>query len=201
MKQNWLSKVKNELSYYQNRSTFWYETQLPTFFVHCICALSHFLNVVSVPLHVGEDSGLVRPHKVFGAKELHGELSNLVFHPQDVVRNIFGQTDFCRPPPTGWDRVSSVQILQLKATSCTGERRVPLPVTGPFDPEDVLYTRPLPGFAVVAEPASLWHLNVQTFPMKSSRTGLAAQQATPCTAGQFVFCCWVLLQLIGPQKF
>lgn len=77
------------------------KTQLPTFFVHCICTLSHFLNVVSVPLHVGEDSGLVRPHKVFGAKELHRELSNLVFHPQDVVRNVFGQTDFCRPPPTG----------------------------------------------------------------------------------------------------
>lgn len=56
------------------------------------------------------------------------------------------------------------------------------PVAPPFDPEDVLDARPFPGSAVVAEPASLRHLDVQAFAMKSSRTGLTAQQAAPCTA-------------------
>lgn len=58
----------------------------------------------------------------------------------------------------------------------------PSPVATPFDPEDVLDARPLAGSAVVAEPASLRHLDVQTFPMKRGGTGLATQQAAPCTA-------------------
>lgn len=69
-----------------------------TFLVHCICTFAHFLYVVSIALHVGEDSGLIRPHKIFGAKEMHGELSHVVFHPQDVTGDIFGQTDLSRPP-------------------------------------------------------------------------------------------------------
>lgn len=73
--------------------------QRHTLFVHCICPLPHFLYVLSVALHVGEDSGLVRPHKIFGAKELHRELPHLVFHPEDVIGDVSGQTDFCRPPP------------------------------------------------------------------------------------------------------
>lgn len=59
-----------------------------------------------------------------------------------------------------------------------------LPVTPPFNPEYVLNTRPLSSFAVIAEPAALRHLDVQTFLMESSRTGLTAQQAAPYRARQ-----------------
>lgn len=53
---------------------------------------------------------------------------------------------------------------------------MPLPVTSPFDPQYVLNTRLLSSFAVIAEPAALRHLHIQTFPMESSRTGFTAQQ-------------------------
>lgn len=72
---------------------------LRTLFVDCICTLSHCVYVVGVTLHVREDSGLVRPHKVPGAKELHRELSHVMLHLQDVMWNVLGQADLCRPPP------------------------------------------------------------------------------------------------------
>lgn len=56
---------------------------------------------------------------------------------------------------------------------------VNLPVTPPLDPQDVLNTGLLSSFAVVAEPATLWHLHIQAFPMESSRTGFTAQQTAP----------------------
>lgn len=56
---------------------------------------------------------------------------------------------------------------------------VNLPVTPPLDPQDVLNTGLFSSFAVVAEPAALWHLHIQAFPMESSRTGFTAQQTAP----------------------
>lgn len=63
---------------------------------------------------------------------------------------------------------------------CAGKVMLPLlPVTSPFDPQYVLNTRLLSSFAVIAEPAALRHLHIQTFLMESSRTGFTAQQTAP----------------------
>lgn len=83
-----------------------------TLFVNCVSTLAHCLYIVSVTLHVREDSGLVCPHKIFGAKELYRELSHLVFHPQDVIWNIFGEAHFSRPPSR-----KSEQLSEMKHSS------------------------------------------------------------------------------------
>lgn len=65
-----------------------------------------------------------------------------------------------------------------------GDNVVSLPVTSPFDPQNVLNTRPLSSFAIIAEPAALRHFHIQTFPMESSRTSFTAQQTAPCKSTQ-----------------
>lgn len=55
----------------------------------------------SVSLHVGEDSTLVSPEVVSGAKEEDWELPNLVPQVLDVGGDVPGVVDLCRPPPEG----------------------------------------------------------------------------------------------------
>lgn len=57
------------------------------------------------------------------------------------------------------------------------------PVAANFDPEDVFVSRLLPSLAVIAVPAAFRHLDVQTLAVEGSGTGLAAQQAAPCSMG------------------
>lgn len=89
-----------------------------TLFVDCICTLSHCVYVVGVTLHVWEDSGLVRPHKVPGAKELHRELSHVMLHLQDVMWNVLGQADLCRPPPGELDQFTETQPFNCRGAMC-----------------------------------------------------------------------------------
>lgn len=51
------------------------------------------------------------------------------------------------------------------------------PVASDLYPEDVLEARFLPSLAVIAVPAAFWHFHVQTLPVESSGTRLAAEQA------------------------
>lgn len=62
------------------------------------------------------------------------------------------------------------------------------PVASDLHPEDVLEARLLPSLAVVAVPAAFWHFHVQTLPVESSRTGLAAEQAAPWSTGEGTTC-------------
>lgn len=57
------------------------------------------------------------------------------------------------------------------------------PVSAHFDPQHVLVVGLLAGSAVVAEPAALWHVDVQTLAVERSRAGLAAQEAAPYRKG------------------
>jgi len=91
-------------------------TILRTFLVDDVGPLAHLLDVVRVALHVGEDAGLVGPHKVLGAEELHGELAHLVLHSQDVLRDDLGQTHLRGPPP-GETRAGGVGQKPLVPTA------------------------------------------------------------------------------------
>jgi len=61
-----------------------------------------------------------------------------------------------------------------------GHLVVCLPVASPFDPQDVLDARLLARLAVIAEPAALRHLDVQTLLVEGGGTRLAAQETSPC---------------------
>lgn len=72
------------------------------------------------------------------------------------------------------------QLVLTKSMDIISREQCFLPESSHFNPEDVLKVWFLPGLAVVAEPAPLGHLDVQTLLMEGSRTGLAAQQTAPC---------------------
>lgn len=71
-----------------------------TFLVYAIYALPHLVFAADITFHVWEHTGLVGPQVIFGAKEEHRKLADVVLHFLDVDRNCPGMADLSWPPPT-----------------------------------------------------------------------------------------------------
>lgn len=86
-----------------------------TFLIDGVDTLPHLLLAVCVHIHIWEDPGLVGPHIVVGAKEVNGELSDIMPHPLDVLWDGFRVADLRWPPP-GWTGEGR-KHLKLRETS------------------------------------------------------------------------------------
>lgn len=85
-----------------------------------------------VSFHVGEDASLMSPVVVFGAKEEHWELSNLVLHFLDIWGDVFGMADFGWPPPATEGEIEATTVLWGTQEDLAGADAPPSNVFPPF---------------------------------------------------------------------
>lgn len=129
------------------------------------------------------------PEIILGAKKENRKLSNLMAKVLDVGGDISWVVNFCRPPSTNkmlqseqeGSLISCNSMKNKTKNSCnTNLKKVSLPVCSQFDPDDVSIFGFLSSPAIIAEPASIRHSDVQAVWVKSCRTGLTAQQLSSC---------------------
>lgn len=87
------------------------DIMLDTFLVGGINTFPHLFFAVGIHIHIREDSSLVGPQVVVGAKEVNGELPDIVPHPLDVLWDCLGMADLCGPPPLQSRRGTKQQRL------------------------------------------------------------------------------------------